>query len=63
MLIETRQQLSKVRTESLMVGEGRNLAVWFDFHFQFFSHINKTCQLAFFSLYNIRRVSLEAVKS
>ena len=51
MLIGTRQQLSKVRTDSLMVGdtqvksvsEARNLGVWFDSNFQFRSHINKTC--------------------
>ena len=51
MLIGTRQQLSKVRTDSLMVGdtqvksvsEARNLGVWFDSNFQFRSDINKTC--------------------
>ena len=56
MLIGTRQQLSKVRTDSLMVGdtqvksvsEARNLGVWFDSNFKFRSHINKTCQSAFF---------------
>ena len=42
MLIGTRQQLSKVRTDSLMVGdtqvksvsEARNLGVWFDSNLQ-----------------------------
>ena len=71
MLIGTRQQLSKVRTDSLMVGESvseaKNLGVWFDSNFQFRSHINKTCQSAFFSLYNIRRIRkylpFEAAKS
>ena len=75
LLIGTRQQLSKVRTDSLMVGdtpvksvsEARNLGVWFDSNFQFRSHINKTCQSAFFSLYNIRRIRkylpFEAAKS
>ena len=75
MLIGTCQQLSKVRTDSLMVGdtqvksvsEARNLGVWFDSNFQFRSHINKTCQSAFFSLYNIRRIRkylpFEAAKS
>ena len=74
-LIGTRQQLSKVRTYSLMVGdtqaksvsEARNLGVWFDPNLQFRSHINKTCQLAFFLLYNIRRIRkylpYEAAKS
>ena len=64
MLFGTRQQLSKVRTDSLMVGEtqvksvseARNLVVWFDSNLQFRSHIHKTCQSAFFSLYNIGRI-------
>ena len=51
LLIGTRQQLSKVRTDSLMVGdtpvesvsEAGNLGVWFDSNFQFRSDINKTC--------------------
>ena len=75
MLVGTRQQLSKVRTDSLMVGdtqvksvsEARNLSVWFDSNLKFRSHINKTCQSAFFSLYNIRRIRkylpFEAAKS
>ena len=75
MLIGTCQQLSKVRTDSLMVGdtqvksvsEARNLGVWFNSNFQFHSHINKTCQSAFFSLYKIRRIKkfmpFEAAKS
>ena len=49
MLIGTRQQLSKVRTDSLMVGdtqvksvsEVRNLCVSFESNFQFRSYINK----------------------
>ena len=75
MLIGTRQQLSKVRTDSLIVGdtqvksvsEARNLGVWFYSNFQVRSHINKTCQSAFFSLYNIKRIRkylpFEAAKS
>ena len=75
MLIGTRQQLSKVRTDSLMVGdtqvksvsEARNLGVWFGSNFQFRSHINKACQSAFFSLHNILRIRkylpFEAAKS
>ena len=75
MLIGTHQQLTKVITDSLMVGdtqvksasEASNLGVWFDSNFQFRSHINKTCQSAFFSLYNIRRIRkylpFEAAKS
>ena len=50
MLSGTRQQLSKVRTDSLMVddtqvksvSEARNLGVWFDSNLQFRSHFNKT---------------------
>ena len=56
MLTGTRQQLSKVRADSLMVGdtqlksvsEARNLGVWFDSNLLFCSHLNKTCQSAFF---------------
>lgn len=54
-LIGTRQQLSKVQTDSLLVAntavssvsEARNLGVWFDSKFQFQTHINKTCHSAF----------------
>ena len=64
MLIGTRHQLVKVRSDSLLVvdthvppvNEARNLGVWFDSNFQFHSHINKTCQLGFYSSYNIRRI-------
>ena len=75
MLIGTRQQLSKVRTDSLLVAgtvvssvsEARNLGVWFDSKFQFQTHINKTCQSAFYYIYNIRRIrkflSFEAAKT
>ena len=56
MLIGTHQQLSKVRTDSLLVAgtvvssvsEARNLDVWFDSNFQFQTHINKTCQSAYY---------------
>ena len=48
MLIGTHQQLNKVRTDSLMVGDtqvksvsgARNLGVWFDSNFQFRSFVN-----------------------
>ena len=75
MLIGTQQQLVKIRSDSLLVGEthvppvneARNLGVWFDSNFQFHSHIKKTCQSAFYSLYNIRRIRrylpLEAAKT
>ena len=59
MLIGTHQQLSKVRTYSLLVAgtvvssvsEARNLGVWFDSKFQFQTHINKTYQSAFYYIY------------
>ena len=75
MLIGTHQQLSKVRTDSLLVAgtvvssvsAARNLGVWFDSNFQFQTHINKTCQSAFYYIYNIRRIrnflSFEAAKT
>ena len=75
MLIGTHQQLSKVRTDSLLVAgtvvssvsEARNLGVWFVSKFQFQTHINKTCQSAFYYIYNIRRIrkflSFEAAKT
>lgn len=75
MPIGARQQLSKVRTDSLFVArtvvssvsEARNLGVWFDSKFQFQTHINKTCQSAFYYIYNIRRIrkflSFEAAKT
>ena len=64
MLIGTRQQLVKVRSDSLLVGgthvppvnEARNSGVWFDSNFQFHSHKNTTCQSAFYSFYYIRRI-------
>ena len=75
MLIGTPQRLSKVRTDSLLVAgtfvssvsEAKNLGVWFDSKFQFQTHINKTCQSAFYYIYNIRRtrkfLSFEAAKT
>ena len=74
MLIGTHQQLSKVRTDSLLVAgtvvssvsEARNLGVWFDSKFQFQTHINKTYQSAFYYIYNIRIrkfLSFEAAKT
>ena len=61
MLTWTHRQLSKVRTDSLLVAgtvvssvsEARNLGVWFDSKFQFQTHINKPCQSAFYYIYNI----------
>ena len=74
-LIGTHQQLSKIRTDSLLVAgtvvssvsQARNLDVWFDCKFQFQTHINKTCQSAFSYIYNIRGIrkflSFEAAKT
>ena len=64
MIIGTRQQLSKVSTNGLLVGstrvssvnEARNLGVYFDSNMNFNVHITKTCNLAFYSIHNIRRI-------
>ena len=54
-------------TQVKSVSEARKLGVWFDSNLQFRSLINKRCQSAFFSLYNIRRIRkyllFEAAKS
>ena len=60
MIIGTRQQLSKINGNTLLVGsdrvesltEARNLGVLFDCNFNFCNHITKTSRLAFYSLHN-----------
>ena len=55
MIIGTRQQLTKVTVDRLIVGnssittvsKARNLGVWFDSNMNFNVHITKTCNLAF----------------
>jgi hypothetical protein len=64
MIIGTRQQLTKVTVDRLIVGnssitavnKARNLGVWFDSNMNFNVHITKTCNLAFYFLHNIRRI-------
>ena len=64
MIIGTRQQLSKINRNTLLVGsnrvesvtEARNLSVLFDCNFNFSNHITiKASSLAFYSLHNISR--------
>ena len=60
----TRQQLEKVITSHLVVGESRicpstkvkNLGSWFDPNLNMISHINNICSSSFYNLYNIRRI-------
>ena len=62
MLIETKQQVSKVNIDSLTVGSidvapvtvARNLRTWFDSNLNHQEQIHKTCKSGFFHLYNIR---------
>jgi hypothetical protein len=64
MISGTRQQLTKVTVDRLIVGnssittvsKARNLGVWFDSNMNFNVHITKTCNLAFYFLHNIRRI-------
>lgn len=63
-VIGTKQQLAKVQLNNLTIGQFeitptssvRNLGVWFNFTLSMNSHINKTCSLAFYCLYNIRKI-------
>ena len=64
MLIGTKQQLSKVNIDCLIVGSidvalvtvARNLGTWFDSKLNLQEKIHKTCKSGFFHLYNIRRI-------
>jgi hypothetical protein len=64
LVIGTRQQLGKVRLESIMVGECaaepvesvRNLGSWFDKNMNMDTHIGKVCSKAFRGLYQIRQI-------
>ena len=65
MLTGTKAQLQKIKSATLTIGESiispsteslRNLAAWFDCHFNLNFNITKTCRSAFFHLHNIRRV-------
>ena len=58
LILETRQQLEKVITSHLVVGESRicpatkvkNLGSWFDPNLDMISHINNICSSSFYYL-------------
>ena len=64
LLIGTKQQLQKINMSTLCVGndsimpskEVKNLGVWLDPSLTMNTHINKTCSIAFYHLYNLRRI-------
>ena len=64
MIIGSRQQLAKIRVDSISVGDAmikpvtslRNLGVWFDQHMTMSDHIGKAFSKAFYSLYNLRHM-------
>ena len=64
LLIGTKQQLAKVNNSHIYVGNDeispsitvKNLGVWLDSSLTMNTHINKTCSIAFYHLYNLRRI-------
>ena len=64
LLIGTKQQLQKINMSTLCVGndlitpskEIKNLGVWLYPSLTMNTHINKTCSIAFYQLYNLRRI-------
>ena len=62
--IRTRQQLEKVISSHLVIGESRifpstkvkNLGSWFDPNLDMISHVNNICSSSFHYLYNMRRI-------
>ena len=64
LIIGTSQQLKKVRTDTLSVGDAiistvlsaRNLGAYFDSNMTLVPFINNACKSAFSQLYNIRRI-------
>ena len=64
LLIGTKQQLAKVDFGHIKVDKVniaphspvKNLGVWFDSNLSMVNHITKTCSVAFYYLYNIRRI-------
>ena len=64
LLIGTKQQLQKINMSTLGVGndltkpskEVKNLGVWLDPSLTMNTHINKTCSIAFYHLYNLHRI-------
>ena len=64
LLVGTRQQLNKLDSCSITVGNNRispspcvkNLGSWFDCNLSMTDHINKACNVAFYHLHNLRRI-------
>ena len=64
LLVGTRQQLEKLDSCSITVGNNRispsprvrNLGSWFDSTLSMTDHINKACNAAFYHLHNLRRI-------
>ena len=64
LLVGTRQQLDKLDSCSITVGNTRispspcvrNLGSWFDSNLSMTDHINKACNAAFYHLHNLRRI-------
>lgn len=64
LLVGTRQQLEKLNSCSITVGNNRispspcvkNLGSWFDSNLSMTDHINKACNAAFYHLHNLRRI-------
>ena len=64
LLIGTRQQLDKLDSCSITVGNNhispspcvRNLGSWFDSNLSMTDHINKACNVAVYHLYNLRHI-------
>ena len=62
--IGTRQQLNKVRANSIVIGDSvvspvnvvRDLGILLDCNMNFNAHISKLCSLSFYTLHNIRRI-------
>ena len=64
LIIGTRQQLFKVQTDSISVGESRissskevrNLGTWLDNTLSMFTQVSKVASSCFYCIYNIRRI-------
>ena len=64
LILGTRQQLEKVISSHLVVGESRigpstkvnSLGSWFDFNLDMLSHVNNICSSSFYYIYNMRRI-------
>ena len=64
LLVGTRQQLDKLDSCSITVGNNhispspsvRNLGSWFDSNISMTDHINKACNVAFYHLHNLRHI-------